>query len=521
MSPTSGPSNRPVCVAARPGSQRRRLLSRLSSLLVVALFLNSSGCARNPVSGWPEAVLTSEKAEIDQGNEAARQVELEIGLVENPALQAYLAQLGQRLAKHSPRTRILYHFKVANMPEANAFALPGGHIYVSRGLLALVNSEDELAAILGHEIGHVAARHSVRRQAASAPLVPLRIAAALGGAAASIVSPGLGQLVAGIGQLPGAFALAAYSRDQEREADRLGQQLAAEAGFDPMALSHFTHTIAREEALDGRSAGSRSFLVSHPPSPERSASAKAYARELKIAVHLPAPLDREDFLRYFDGIVLGQPALGGVFVDERFLHPELGVGFALPLNWETLNSPSSVSAQNPEGTAHLVVEIVGEGQTALEAAHEFGGQVRLDARPRSSRIHGLEAAHASAVVRSRPENNQLILTWVAHDNLVYRIVGIAPISKIANFRPGFTSTAQSFHALSPAEQAEIFEDRLRLVQATKGETLEMLGKRSGNEWSVARTALANGVDENVPLVPGGWIKTARLEPYSEPIRASP
>ena len=245
----------------------------LTTCLVLGLCIGHWGCARNPVSGRLEAVLTSEDAEIEQGNQLAKLVESEIGLVENPGLDTYLSQLGQRLASHSPRDTITYQFQVANMPEANAFALPGGRIYVSRGLLPLLNSEDELAAVLGHEIGHVAARHSVRRQTASVPLAPLRIATALGGATASIVSPGLGQLVAGLGELPGAFAMAAYSRDQEREADRLGQQIAAAAGFNPMALSVFTETLAREEALSGEPDRRGSFLVGGAPRPARGAAA--------------------------------------------------------------------------------------------------------------------------------------------------------------------------------------------------------------------------------------------------------
>jgi len=430
-------------------------------------------------------------------------------------------QLGQRLAQHSPRAHLDYRFRVADMPEANAFALPGGHIYISRGLLALVNSEDELAAVLGHEIAHVAARHSVRRQTASAPLAPLRIAAALGGAAASIVSPGLGQVVAGIGQLPGAFAMAAYSRDQEREADRIGQRLAAEAGFDPLALSTFARTLAREEELEGKTAGRRSFLVSHPSSQKRSSSAEAYARELTVARSQPAPLDRADFLHHLDGLVLGEPAAGGVFVDDRFLHPQLGIAFVLPPGWEALNTRRSVSAQNPAGSLSLVVEIVGKGQDALLAAQDFGRLVDLDRAPRATRIHDLEAAEASALVRAPGETRQLLLAWLACDDLIYRIAGIAPIDELADLRPNFKRTSRSFHRLSAAERSEIFEKRLRLTEVQTGETLAEVDRRSENQWSPARTALSNGLEPGAKLPPGRWLKIARSEPFSDPARPNP
>jgi len=488
----------------------------LAACLVLGLFIGHWGCARNPVSGRLEAVLTSEDAEIEQGNQLAKLVESEIGLVENPGLETYLSQLGQRLASHSPRGDITYQFQVANMPEANAFALPGGRIYVSRGLLPLLNSEDELAAVLGHEIGHVAARHSVRRQTASAPLAPLRIATALGGATASIVSPGLGQLVAGLGEFPGAFAMAAYSRDQEREADRLGQQIAAAAGFDPMALSVFTETLAREEALSGEPDRRGSFLVSHPPSPDRSAAAEKYAHGLSIQPSLPAPLDRKNFLHHFEGILLGQPAIEGVFVDNRFLHPELGIGFSFPSNWETLNTKNSVSARSPDGSADLILEIVGKGASAMEAAENFAEKVKFKSGPHELRVNELDAAEASLIVRVRGENNQLALTWFSYNDLIYQFTGIAPAHAFAKVRADFENSSRSFHPLSENERSEIFENRLRVIESGTVESLAELGQRSGNQWSPAQTAVANGVQQEEPLPPSWPVKISNEEPYRGP-----
>ena len=498
-----------------PGQSRAAPLAWL--LVAVGLLQVFAACARNPVSGRPEAVLTSERAEIEQGNRAALIVEGEMGLVDDPALEAYLEQLGQRLAIHSPRSHLSYRFKIADIPEANAFALPGGYIYVSRGLLALANSEDQLAAVLGHEIAHVAARHSVQRQTVAAPLAPLRIAAALGGAAAAIVSPGLGEVVAGIGQFPAEFAMAAYSRDQEREADRLGQQLAAEAGFDPMALSTFNDTLIREEALKGENTGPRSsFLLSHPPGPERSAAAQLHAAELVIAPDLPAPLDRKAFLGHLEGLVIGQPALAGVFQGDRFLHPQLGIAFALPGGWQTFNNPSSVLARSPDGVAEIVVEIVGEGDSALLAAQALGRLIRLDGPPRAIEIGELEAAEASAHVRSLTQSRQLLVTFIAYNGLIYRIAGTVPVSELANVRPEFTRTTLSFHPLGEAEREEIFENHLRLVRAEDNENLAAFSERSENQWSKAQTAVANGIDEDAALPVGEWFKIARREPYRDP-----
>ncbi|MFP6639481.1 MAG: M48 family metalloprotease, partial [Myxococcota bacterium] len=343
----------------------------LMLLLVVAL----PGCARNPVTGRPEPVLTTERGEIEQGNEAAKQVEKQIGLVDDPKLQAYIKQLGQRLAAHSPRKNIQYHFAVVEMVEPNAFALPGGHVYVSRGLLVLPNSEDALATIIGHEIGHVAARHAVRRQTASAPLIPLQIASAIGGAATAIVSPRLGRIVTDAGQLPGAFALAAYSRDQEQQADELGQQIAAAAGFNPQALGRFIRTLSLEEKLATNSPQRSSFWDSHPPSTQRAVDAEKYGRDLVPATGQSPPLGRRAFLRKLEGIVVGDGAAEGLFVGNEFLHPELKIGFELPTGWERVNTPRAVIAQQKDGRAQIVVELVGPGEDPMERALAFGREV--------------------------------------------------------------------------------------------------------------------------------------------------
>jgi len=353
-------------------------------------------------------------------------------------------------------------------------------------------------------------------------LAPLQIAAALGGAAASIVSPNLGQIVAGIGQLPGAYVMAAYSREQEREADRLGQEFAAAAGFDPMALSLFTRTLSREEVLEGEDADARPFLLSHPPSPERSAAAEAYAKSLVIATGLPAPLDREAFLAHVDGIVVGQPAAEGVFIGERFLHPGLGIGFTFPADWEHFNERTSVYAVDPHGSASLVIEIVGQGSDPMESARQFGRSIRLDEAPVALKINGLAAARSGALVRDYSGGRQLLLTWVAHDDVIYRIAGGCPSSEISLMRPEFSRTSASFHSLVTEERDEIFETRLRVVEASVGEGLARLGERSGNEWTPPRTAIANGLkEENAPL-PAGWqVKIAHEEPYRDPPHEAP
>ena len=229
-----------------------------AGLLIALMF---QGCAMNPVTGRPDFVLTTTEGERKIGKDAAQEVEQSMGLTEDPALAAYVKAIGKQLARQSPRKDVEYQFYVVEMGEPNAFALPGGFVYVSRGLLALANSEDELAGVVGHEIGHVAARHSVRRMSAAAPFA---IVAGITGGAVGLVSDSLGDAVAAIPSLAGKAFLAPYSRQQEREADDVGVDIMAKAGWDPSGLSTFLHTLQRQEELQLGESRQPGFFDSHP-----------------------------------------------------------------------------------------------------------------------------------------------------------------------------------------------------------------------------------------------------------------
>ncbi len=473
----------------------------------------SVGCARNPVSGRPDAVLTTEQGEIDQGNEAAKAVAEQIGFVDDPELAAFVEALGQRLALHSPRAGLAHTFQIVEMREPNAFALPGGHIYISRGLLVLVNSEDELANVIGHEIGHVAARHSVTRQAANAPMIPVRILAGIGGAAASIVSPSIGRVVSGVGQLPGEVALAAYSREQEREADRLGQDFAASAGFDPKAMATFMNSLAREEARAEQQPGRATFLASHPRSPDRSDTAQSRAKSMTPATGEPPPLSRKNFLAHLEGLAVGESAAEGVFLENRFLHPTLGVGLTFPEGWKPVNTRLAVAALQPNNLGQVVVEVVAEGTDPMEQALAFDREIPLIGTPNRLEISGLRAVQADVDVGDRAERMRVVMTWIAHEGRIYRISGGSSKRHFDPLRPTFVAAAASFHPLDDAERREILQDTLRIATVEPGEDLAKLGERTGNRWSVEATAVSNDLEAAAPLAAGSLIKIAVAEPY--------
>ena len=236
-----------------------------AGLIAVLGGLATSGCA---------AVSPREEQRI--GRAEAEEVERTVGLVRDPRLAGYIEAIGRRLVQAAGRADIAWQWNVADEPAPNAFAVPGGWVYVTRGLLALANREDEVAGVLAHEMAHVIERHSVRQAGAATPL------AVLFGVPSGIlgmVSPTLGGIVGGTGRLVAGLTLAPYSREQEREADRIGVALAARAGWDPGALGEFLGVLERAEALSGTATpGRQSFFATHPSTPERMATIEALAR---------------------------------------------------------------------------------------------------------------------------------------------------------------------------------------------------------------------------------------------------
>jgi predicted Zn-dependent protease len=485
----------------------RRRLPRL----LIAGALASSGCAVNPVSGNPEISFMSTERENALGRQASQEVEQTIGLVRNPKLNAYIDQLGQRLAQHSPRREVTYRFAVADMPEPNAFALPGGYVYVSRGLLAIANSEAELAGVIGHEIGHVAARHASQRETRS---VGVGVLSALGTIAAGAVAGGqAAQAVSQLGQVAGAGLIASYGRDQERQADEVGQQLSASSGWNPGEISNFFVTLERETKLE-RGEQRPSFFDSHPMTSERAQTTAARAKTLTVAPAPPIAATQSAFLGEFDGLLIGPDPAQGVIKGRRFLHPGLDLAIDFPSGWDIQNSPSAVGAGSPERDAVVMLEMQSAPGSPRAAASRFAQQNRLQLEATSEEdVAGMDAFHGVALANSQSGPLAVDLTWIAHPQGVLRVTGITPQSRYRANSAALAGVARSLRRLSAADRAGIKEKRLALVEARPGETLSALSARSGNTWSLDETSIANGLAQEPRLDAGQIIKIAVEVPY--------
>jgi predicted Zn-dependent protease len=462
---------------------------RHARCIVAVLLPLLASCALNPVSKTPELVLTTSAREVEIGRQAAREVEDTVGVVRDPKLVEYVSAVGARIAALSPRQDVEYHFAVVEMGEPNAFALPGGYIYVSRGIVELFETEDELAGVLAHEVIHVAARHAVQRQTAA---LPVGILSALG-------------------------SLAGYGRDQERESDRLGQKLVAEAGWDPGALAdaleRMERVVAVQVAAQGGEMRSPSWFDSHPTTPERVSNARSHAEHLARGASDPIAAGRMGFLQQIEGMRVGPDPAEGVFRKELFLHPDLGFAVRFPLEWRTHNGRDVVAASSPAGDAVVAVRLQARGDDPEAAAVAFARKKDMTLSDfQRFRVNGLPAVRALAGVQAGRGNFVADFSFIAHRGVVYRITGAALVQRYDSHAREIVDVVRSFRDLTPDERS--FQvGRLRLATAAPGERLSELGARTGNAWSVARTAAVNGLEPSVPLAAGSRVKIALREPY--------
>ncbi len=481
-----------------------RLSRRAFALALIGLL----SCVVNPVTGKREFSVMSPQQEAQVGRDEAAKVEQQMGLIKKPQLVGYVERIGARLAQHSPRKDVRYTFHVVDMEEPNAFALPGGYVYVSRGLLALTNSEDELAGVIGHEIGHVAARHSAQRQTRA---TTVGLLSALGAIAGAVVGgPEVGQMIAQGAQTAGAGLVASYGRDQERQADDIGQRMAAEDGYDPRGITSFLRTLGREDKL--RSKGKErmpSFLDSHPATEERVQTTAKHAAELKRGADAPIFPSRTEFVQQFDGILIGPDPSGGLFVEDNlFVHKGLDFAVQFPDGWQTANQPDAVGGASPNGDAVVLLE-QDKGRNPRDAAQAFFSQNQLSPVDSGSlEVGGFPAYRAVAEAQTQRGPIVAEFTWIAHPRGLFRFTATTPSQSYRNVAGRLRSTVRSFHRPSQSERSLVRGKRLAIVRARGGESLRQISDRSNNAWSIEETALANNVVADDRLEAGFAVKIA-------------
>ena len=461
-------------------------------LTACAWLVVGAACSGGPSSG-ERSVLGTQWDNARSRPEAANAIEDEIGLLGDVELDGYLSGIGQRLVLGLKQPLSTYSFQVVNDAQPNAFVLPGGSIYLSRGLLALANNEDELACMLGHELAHAEQGQTARPRVSGERPNPLLRA------------------------WRRAARNASFSIEMEHLADEGGQRICAAAGYDPMGMATLLASLRTAERHRFGFSRQLSFLDTHPGLQDRVAinSARAgkisWKRDPRIGDPRTVLLDRTE------GIDIGQRPQSGVFIEHRFLHPELDFQIAFPAGWQKSASHRVVGAQSPGSGAIVFLtadQEVGDPQSRAEEwfAALDDDDVRVESG-RAVRVGRLPAWRLELRTAGSFRGGRGYATFVPYGEVTYRIIAFAP-RRAARAELGRTLTAtRSFRRLSPDNRRLIQAHRLRVVKALPGESLADLGSRTDDSWSPSNRALFNALFSNHVFEGGELVKTSRAEAH--------
>jgi len=465
--------------------------------------LISVACATNPVTGRSQFTLMSEQQEVQLGTEMDGEVRREMGLYDDSELQQYVEDVGRRLAAMSHRPDLPWHFAVVDQPAVNAFALPGGYIYLTRGILPFLDSEAEMAGVLGHEIGHVTARHAAAQYTKAT-------STGVGLAVLSILVPEA-RPYQGLAETAFGVLFLKYGRDDELQADRLGAEYAAGGGWDPGGVAGMLTTLSRLDEATSGARGVPGWLSTHPDPANRVQEVQPAIAQAQAAHQGRALVeDHDGFLRRIDGLVYGDDPKDGVVRGGEFLHTALRFGLTFPEGWPVTNMPSQVTAEPEGGGAVLVLQLVPGASGSLDsiaAASMANAGFRLVGGGPTD-IGGQRAFLGT--YRRPGEGGGDTLAEAAHlayDGRVYVIAGLAGERTFRDARPAFLETIRSFRAMGAAEAERIRPNRIDLYVVRPGDTWDAIAARAGDGAVRASTlAIMNHYPADQQPRPGERIK---------------
>lgn len=476
----------------------------MAGVAPLALFL--TGCMGG--GAVPSASTPITQAEAQQGAELHPQLLAEFGGAMSGAHAAYVETVGKNIAVQSGlgNARDSFTVSLVNSPVNNAFAIPGGYIYTTRQLVGLMNNEAELAAVLGHEVAHVAARHSQRRQQAAQRNSLL-------GAVGAILSgvllgdTGLGNTLSKTFLQGSQLLTLRFSRSQELQADDLGIQYLQSAGYDPRAMGTVLASLASQNALDarlqGRNASIPEWASTHPDPASRVQTA------LGKVQGLPAGLTNSDtFLTRIDGLLYGDDPAQGVIEGQQFIHPELRLAFTAPQGFYMVNGSSAVSINGQSGKAQLTLAQY-DGDLSNYVTQQFaalGGQ-QQNLRPasiQSTTVNGIKAAYGTARVNNG--QSQIDLVVFAYEFAADRAYHFATVTPAGGTNP-FNSMFQSMRRISTSEADKVIARRLDVVTVRSGDTVQSLASRMAyDDAREDRFRVLNALGANEGLRVGQKVK---------------
>jgi len=467
--------------------------SRTLLATAAAAVLLLGGCSVNPATGQRQLALISEQQEIALGQQEAQNALAQFGRYDDAALQEYVAGVGRKLAAASERPDLPWTFTVVDDPMVNAFALPGGPIFVTRGILAHFGSEAELASVLGHEIGHVTARHSVE-QMSSAQLANLGLGVAM------IASEGF-RPYAGLAMQGLQLMFLKFSRDDESQSDELGLRYVTRTGYDPHEMPKMFATLDRISAAHAEG-GRMPVWASTHPNPDRRAERTMEGIEALPPDQQTGTVDRNAYLRHIDGIVFGDDPRQGYFVGNRFYHPEMKFRLDFPDSWKTMNTRQFVAAVSPGQDAVIQLSLA-RGSSAAEAASSFFATQGIE---RGSSWRQGFSNFRTVATQEQPNVVRGLVGFLAHGGRVYQLVGYTAEARWATHQPAMEAKLGTFRAVTDRRHLEVRPARVELVEVPERMTLATFNQRFPSTVDLTTLAIANGVQETATLERGTLVK---------------
>ena len=469
----------------------RRFALGISSLLLLGVAAN---CARNPVTGKNELSLVSEGQEIQMGQQAAQEVGQSIGYVNDKALQDYVAAIGKKMAAQSERPNLPWEFHVVNDAAVNAFALPGGYIFVTRGLLGAITNEAELASVLGHEIGHVTARHSVQ-QISKAQLAQLGLG--LGSVLSSDIAQFAGLASQGLGIL-----FLKYGRDAENQADELGFRYALNQNYDVREMDDVFQTLQRESELAGGQGRLPEWLSTHPNPENRIVKTDqrldTLHKDLSKAIR-----NEQGYMQRIQGLTYGDDPRQGFFEGNTFYHPDMRFQLEFPEGWQTQNTPSAVVGVSPQQDA--IVQLGLAGQTPpRQAAQQFLSQEGVQAGDAStSNVNGNPAATSYFQAQTQQGAVQGIVSFISYSGQTFGLLAYTGQGKLQQYDGTFRNTIGSFSQLRNQSALSVKPNRIEVVRIPREMTLSQFDQQYPSTIPIEELAIINQLDGPDSVIPAG------------------
>lgn len=480
------------------------LLIKSIAIISVALLLHS--CAVNPVTGKRQVMFVSEEGEIAMGKQYNPQVVATMGLYEDEKLQRFIDEKGKEMARISHRPNLTYKFQIVDSPVVNAFAVPGGYVYFTRGIMAHFNSEAEFMGVLGHELGHITARHSVAQQSKQQLYSGLLLA---GMVAVPELQQFGGQAMQGLQLL-----FLKHGRDDESQSDELGVEYSTKVGYDAKEMADFFQVLQRMQLRD-HPEGIPTYLSTHPDPGNRYQAVKQQATRLQSSLNSgKLKVNRNSYLRMIDGIIYGDDPRQGYVENNVFYHPELKFSYPVPRDWKFQNSPQQVTMAPQGGKAMMLFSLAGKGDllsTAQKSIEQLKVQVK---EKKETTINGFPALKTVSAQMAKTQQGQtvekvrILSTFIKYGDMVYVFHGIAIPDAFDSYYQSFDNTMRRFARLTDYSKINRKPDRIRVKTVSRSSTVSQALRSMGvPEKDLSNIALLNNMNLNDRVEAGTLLKT--------------